>query len=112
MARSSLIGLTELMQSVVDEMARLAEQHAGDEQSTGRLAELADKLKHWEEGSNTTPGAGGGAPIVAVTAPAGMLLASQDNVALGSEKKVDIVSGGDAEIAAGRNVFLREESGS
>jgi type VI secretion system secreted protein VgrG len=31
-----------------------------------------------------------------VTAPAGIALASQDNVALGSEKKVDVVSGGDA----------------
>ncbi|MGJ9416238.1 type VI secretion system Vgr family protein [Massilia sp. CMS3.1] len=111
LARSSLIGLTELMQSVVDEMARLAEQHAGDEPSSPRLAELAEKLKHWEDGSNTAPGGDGAAPIVAVTAPAGMVLASQDNVALGSEKKVDVVSGGDVGVTAGGNVFVRAARG-
>jgi type VI secretion system secreted protein VgrG len=111
LARSGLIGLTELMQSVVDEMAKLAGQHAGDEAPSGRLAELADKLRHWEDGSNTAPGSNGAAPIVAVTAPAGMLLASQDNVALGSEKKVDVASGGDVELSAGRNVFVRAARG-
>lgn len=111
LARAGLIGLTELMQSVVDEMARLAEQHAGDEPGSGRLAELAEKLKHWEDGTNTAPGTGAAAPIVAVTAPAGIVLASQDNVALGSEKKVDVVSGGDAGITAGRNVFVRAARG-
>jgi type VI secretion system secreted protein VgrG len=102
------------MQSVVDELAKLAEQHAGDEESSGKLAELAEKLKRWEDGSNTAPDAGGttgAAPIVAVTAPAGMVLASQDNVALGSEKKVDVVSGADAGITAGRNVFVRAGRG-
>jgi len=118
LARSGLIGLTEVMQSVVDELAKLAEQHAGDEESSGKLAELAEKLKRWEDGTNTAPGAApaadgttGAAPIVAVTAPAGMVLASQDNVALGSEKKVDVVSGADAGITAGRNMFVRAGRG-
>ncbi len=111
LARAGLIGLTELMQSVVDEMARLAEHHAGDEVASGRLAELADKLRHWEDGSNTAPDATGAAPIVAVTAPAGLLLASQDNAALASEKKVDVASGADLELAAGRNIFVRAARG-
>ncbi|MFC4931370.1 type VI secretion system Vgr family protein [Massilia sp. GCM10023247] len=108
LAREGLSGLAALMQSVADEMARLAAEHAGDEASNGRLAELVDKLKAWDAGSNVAASSGGGgAPMVAVTAPAGIVLASQDNVALGSEKKVDVVSGGDAEVAAGRNVFVR-----
>ena len=111
LSRSGLVGLAELMQSVADEMARLAEHHAGDEGSSGRLAELADKLKAWDAGSNVAPGAIGAAPIVAVTAPAGIVLASQENVALGSEKKVDVVSGGDAQVSAGRNVFVRAARG-
>jgi type VI secretion system secreted protein VgrG len=111
LSRVGLIGLTELMQSVVDEMAKLAGQHAGDEQGTGRLAELVDKLKGWESGTNVAPGTGSAAPIVAVTAPAGIVLASQDNVALGSEKQVDLVSGADAQVSAGRNVFVRAARG-
>jgi len=111
LARGGLVGLAALMQSVVDEMAKLSAQHAGDEAGSARLAELVDKLKAWDAGTNVAPDAaatpGAGAPMVAVTAPAGIVLASQDNVALGSEKKVDVVSGGDAEVAAGRNVFVR-----
>jgi type VI secretion system secreted protein VgrG len=114
LSRVGLVGLAQLMQSVVDEMARLAEQHAGDEPGSARLAELADKLKRWDDGSNVAPGVGPGgpaAPIVAITAPAGIVLASQDNVALGSERTVDIASGGDAQVSAGRNVFLRAARG-
>ena len=108
LARAGLVGLASLMQSVADEMARLAAEHAGDEESSARLAELVDKLKGWDGGTNVAPGAGGrAAPMVAVTAPAGIVLASNDSVALGSEKKVDLVSGGDLELAAGRNVFVR-----
>ncbi|QOL49035.1 type VI secretion system Vgr family protein [Massilia litorea] len=111
LSRAGLIGLAELMQSVVDEMAKLAGQHAGDEAGSGRLAELVDKLKGWDSGTNVAPGSGGAAPIVAITAPAGIVLASQDNVALGSEKQVDLASGGDAQVSAGRNVFLRAARG-
>jgi len=107
LARAGLLGLAELMQSVVDELAKLAEQQAGDEKSSGRLAELVDKLKVWDAGSNTAPQAEGGAPIVAVSAPGGIVVGSQDNVGLGSERKVDIVSGGDTEMAVGKNFFVR-----
>ncbi|MFC5460685.1 type VI secretion system Vgr family protein [Massilia niabensis] len=110
LARAGLVGLAALMQSVADEMAKLAEQHAGDEPGNARLAELVDKLKAWDAGTNVAPGAAaaaGAAAMVAVTAPAGIVLASQDNVALASEKKIDVVSGGDAEVCAGGNVFVR-----
>ena len=112
LARAGLAGLAALMGSVADELAKLAAQHAGDEDSSARLAELVDKIKAWDHGSNVSgsnvaPGGAGGAPMVAVTAPAGIVLASDDNVALGSGKKVDVVSGGDAEVSAARNVFLR-----
>jgi type VI secretion system secreted protein VgrG len=53
----------------------------------------------------------GGAPIVAVTAEAGMVLASPDSVVLGSEKKATVASAGDAEITAGRNIFVRAARG-
>ncbi|WP_371763802.1 type VI secretion system Vgr family protein [Massilia sp.] len=111
LGRAGLVGLADLLQGVVDEVGRLAEHHAGDE-STGRLADLADKLRHWHDGSNVASGAGeGGAPIVAVTAPAGIVLASPDSLALGSEKKVTMASADDAEVSAGRNIFVRAARG-
>ncbi|WP_020652096.1 type VI secretion system Vgr family protein [Massilia niastensis] len=111
MARTGLVALADLMQGVVDELASLAQQHAGEEPGAVRLAELAERLRRWDGGSNMAPDAGGAAPLVAVTAPAGLVLASQDGVALGSERKVDVVSGGDAELTAGGNILVRAARG-
>jgi type VI secretion system secreted protein VgrG len=108
--RAGLVGLAEVMQGVLDELSRLAIEHAEDEAAKPRLAELVGKLKRWHEGSNLSAGEGG-QPIVAASAPAGILLASQDNVAVGAETKIDIVCAGDTEISAGRNLFMRAARG-
>jgi type VI secretion system secreted protein VgrG len=107
LARARLSGLADMLEGVVSTVGELAELHAGDE-ATVRLTELANRIRNWEAGSNVAPGAGsGGAPIVAVTAPAGIMLGSPDSVAIGSEKKVDVASAGDTEVSAGKHVFLR-----
>lgn len=109
--RAGLVGLAQVMQGILDEVGRLATVHTEDEPAQQRLAALADKLKHWHEGSNVAEPGGasgqGGAPIVAASAPAGMLLASNDNLALGATTKIDLISAGDAEVSTGRNIFLR-----
>ncbi|MCC2959282.1 type VI secretion system tip protein VgrG [Massilia sp. IC2-278] len=104
--RAGLVGLAEVMQGVLEELERQAISHNEDEEAKPRLAELVDKLKRWHEGSNVAPGAGG-APIVAATGPAGVLVASEDNVAIGAQSKIDLVSVADTELSAGRNLFLR-----
>ncbi len=111
LSRSGLVSIAELLHSVVDEMAKLANQHTGDEGSARRLAELSDKLKRWDGGSNVAPGESGGEPMVALSAPAGIIMASPANVAIGSESEVDVVSGGDAQTTAGGNLFLRAARG-
>jgi type VI secretion system secreted protein VgrG len=104
--RARLVGLTEVMTAVVDELARLAAEHGDDR--TGRIAALVDRVTRWDAGSNVSPASEGGATtIVAVTAPAGIIAASADNVAIGSEHQVNVVSGGDTEFVAGRNLFQR-----
>jgi type VI secretion system secreted protein VgrG len=104
--RERLVGLMEVMTAIVDELARLAAEHGDDR--TGRIAGLTGRVKHWQAGSNLPPASDGGAtPVVAMTAPAGIIAASADNVAIGSEKQVNMVSGGDTELVAGRNLFLR-----
>ncbi|RYG88536.1 MAG: type VI secretion system tip protein VgrG [Alphaproteobacteria bacterium] len=111
LARAGLLGLAELMQSIADEVARLADKHTEDEPSGERLADLSEKLRRWDQCSNVAPGDKGAEPIVAVTAPAGIMVASQDNVALGSEKQLDMVSGGDVRTSAGKNIFVRAARG-
>lgn len=104
--RGALLGLAEVLQGVLEELERQAVSHNEDEEAKPRLAGLVDKLRRWHEGSNMAEGAGG-APIVAASGPAGVLVASEDNVAIGAQSKVDLVSVSDTEISAGRNIFVR-----
>ena len=106
--RPGLAGLADVMQGILDEVGKLAAVHTDDEPTGQRLAALVDKLKRWHAGSNVAEGAaGGGEPILAATAPNGVIVASNDNLALGASGKVDVVSAGDAELAAGKNIFVR-----
>jgi len=105
--RAGLVGLVDVMQGILDEVGRLATVHTEDEPSQRRLAALAEQLKCWHGGSNVAPDGAGGVPIVAATAPNGVVVASSDNLALGASSKIDVVSAGDAEVSTGRNLFLR-----
>jgi type VI secretion system secreted protein VgrG len=106
--RAGLTGLADVMQGILDEVGKLAAVHTDDEPAGQRLAALVDKLKRWHAGSNVAEdAAGGGAAILAATAPSGIIVASNDNLALGAGSKVDVISVGDTEVTAGRNVFVR-----
>jgi type VI secretion system secreted protein VgrG len=106
--RGNLIGLAQVMQGVLDELSRLAVEHAQDEEAKPRLADLVDKLKRWHEGTNVAQGIDQAAqPILAAAAPGGIILGSDDNIALGAQTKIDLVSAGDTELSTGRNLFLR-----
>ena len=110
--RGGLVGIAEALHGVLDTLGRLAADHGDSEEAKPRLETLAARLRAWHDGSNVAPrvaeGSGeGGAPMVAVSAPAGVVVASDDSIALGAQAKIDIVSGGDAEVAAGRSLFLR-----
>lgn len=106
MARGALVGLTELLQGVADEVERLAKEHAVDTTGAARIGELAARLRGWDADGGTQA-----SPMVAVTAPAGIVVASGQAVALGSETQVDVVSGGDAGISAGASLFARAARG-
>ena len=96
-----------MLQGLVDEVRKLPSITQASE-ATGRLADLAGKLRDWHDRSSVAPNSkDGGAPIVAMTAPAGIVLASLDSMVLGSEKKVIVATEDDAEVSAGRNIFMR-----
>jgi type VI secretion system secreted protein VgrG len=107
--REGLVGLAGVMQGVLDELTRLANEHSEDEQAKPRLAELVEKLKAWHDGSNVAPSAPrlDKDPIIAATAPGGIVLGSDDNLALGAQTKIDVVCAGDTELSSGGNLFAR-----
>nr|WP_307727967.1 type VI secretion system Vgr family protein [Massilia terrae] len=107
--RDKLVGLAQVMQGVLDELSRLAIENSEDEAAQPRLAALVDKLQRWHEGSNTAAGSlrPDAPPVLAGAAPGGIVFGSDDNLALGARTKVDVISAGDAELVAGRNLFVR-----
>lgn len=107
--RDGLNGLAEALKTIQKQLAGLADTHNAGGTDGAPLSQLAGHVKQWENGSNTdsgTPDTGGGQPIVAVEAPAGLLLGSQANVFIGAQTHVDIVSVGNTQLSTGRKLML------
>lgn len=106
--RTELIGLVEAMQGIQRQLAELAATHHADDTDDKELAQLIGYLKTWEAGSNTdNDGEGGGQPVVALSAPAGMAMTSQDNIAIGAQTHVDLVSLGNTQLSVGKKLLAR-----
>ncbi|HAT32178.1 MAG TPA: type VI secretion system tip protein VgrG, partial [Janthinobacterium sp.] len=108
--RTGLTGLAEVINNIQQHLAQLADTHGADETDNKALSQLVKHVAQWENGSNVERGAasaGGGAAIVGVDAPAGMILSSGDNIALGAQSHVDIVSVGNTQLSSGRKLLVR-----
>lgn len=111
--RAELIGLAEALQGVQRELAALSATHHADGTDDKELGRLVACLKQWEAGSNTESGGAGegGQPLVAVSAPAGLAMASQESVAIGAQTHVDLLSIGNTQLSVGRKLLARASEG-
>lgn len=107
--RAELIGLVEALQGVQQHLSELSLAHHAEETDDKELKQLIGYLTQWEAGSNVDrDGTGaGGQPVVAVSAPAGVAVTSQDNVVIGAQTHVDLVSVGNTQLSAGRKLLAR-----
>jgi type VI secretion system secreted protein VgrG len=107
--RAELIGLVEALQGVQQQLSELAATHHGIDADDKELNQLIGYLKQWEAGSNTQSESTspGGRPIVALSAPAGVAVASQDNIAIGAQTHVDMVSIGNTQLSVGKKLLAR-----
>jgi type VI secretion system secreted protein VgrG len=108
LARTELVTLVEALQVVQQQLSELSVSHHANDSDDAELNQLIDYLKQWEAGSNTQCDAkGGGQPVVALSAPAGVAMTSQDNIAIGAQTHVDMVSIGNTQLSAGRKFLAR-----
>lgn len=106
--RDALLGLAEVLQSVQQQLSELAQTHHADSTPAIKLEGLLKRLKAWDEGTNVDPnGREGKAPVVAVSAPAGVAIGSQDNVLVGAQSQIDLISVGETTLNAGKNFLIR-----
>ncbi|MGF6273334.1 type VI secretion system secreted protein VgrG [Massilia sp. UYP11] len=109
--RAELTGLADGLRDIADQLAKLAETHAKDPDNGPLLTQLVDKLRHLDHGTNAVEGSAGGAPIVAVSGPAGIVMASAESLALGAEKNIDLITAADTHLAAGGRTSVRATNG-
>ena len=107
--RGELIGLVEALQGVLQHLSELSATHHAGSTDDERLKQLVGYLNQWEAGSNTeNRSANGGAqPVVALSAPAGLAMTSQDNVAIGAQTHIDVLSLGNTQLSVGRKLLAR-----
>jgi type VI secretion system secreted protein VgrG len=106
--RDALLGLAEVLQSVQQQLSELAQTHHADATPALKLKSLVKRLKAWDEGTNVDPdGREGKAPVVAVSAPAGVAIGSQDNVLVGAQSQIDLVSVEETTLNAGKTILIR-----
>jgi type VI secretion system secreted protein VgrG len=112
--RTELIDLADGLRDIADQLAKLAETHAKDRANGPQLAQLVDKLRHLDHGTNAAAegsSGSGGAAIVAISGPAGIVMASQENLALGAEKNADLITAADTQLTAGGKTSVRAAQG-
>ncbi|USX23937.1 type VI secretion system tip protein VgrG [Oxalobacteraceae bacterium OTU3REALA1] len=97
--RDDLIGIADVLDSIAKHLASTAQTHSSDEEERPDLGALIDKLKNWQVGAKHS--------ILCASAAEGMLFASEKNIALGAQTKLDLLSAGDTSLASGKNVFVR-----
>ena len=111
---AGLAGLSEALASVQKQLAELAAAHEADPLETASLAQLNSHLASWEEGSSSggqAASGAGAAPIIAVDAPAGVLVGGQAGVAIGAQTHIDLVSIQNTQLSAGRKLLLQALKG-
>jgi len=111
--RAELIGLADGLRDIADQLAKLAETHAKDPASGALLTELVDKLRHLDNGTNASENSSGagGAPLVAISGPAGIVMASNESLALGAGKNADLITAADTRFTAGGKTSIRAAKG-
>lgn len=112
--RSEMVDLADALRDLAEQLSKLAVTHSADAVDGQQLPELITKLKNLHIGSNVQPGQGAGAgaqPIVGVTAPAGVIITSEQSLMVGARENVDIISAGNSHLIAGDKTLIRAAEG-
>ena len=102
--REELCRSANLGCQISDHLAQLAQKYSADSNDSSGLPLLAERISSWTDSEGNENAR---APIVAVSAPAGHFVGSQDAIGLGAQSTIDLVSGSDSRISTGRNLLAR-----
>lgn len=110
LARDSLAVELEAAQRLITQTAELVDTHQAGGTDTQPIDETRQRVADWEQGTNTAPGARtptSQQPMVALSGPAGILLASSQNVLATAGRNLELNSAIHTQLHAGRSLRLR-----
>lgn len=104
--RQELLGNLEVALAIARQLADLATTHEAGSTDTKAQQELLSGIEQWESrrGANA-------APAIAISAPAGIALASAGSVQAAAGTNLDFTAVQDANLSTGRKLALRAEQG-
>jgi type VI secretion system secreted protein VgrG len=106
--RDALVNLAEVLQSVHRQLSNLSATHHAEPTEAAKLDNMIRCLQEWDAGTNVNPqGNTGQAPVVAVSAPAGVAISSQDNLLLGAQSQADLISVGNIQASTAKGFLVR-----
>jgi type VI secretion system secreted protein VgrG len=112
MARKEFLSLMTDCAELAKSLGDYAGEHQGKPIETKAQEDLFDALKSWEGGSNTAPKENeGGAPAIALTAPAGISFATPKAVVSYAGMNLDTVAQQNLQMTAGQRVNLNAGKG-
>ena len=103
LSRDELIAGAELAEQIGQQLSDLTQKHSEDAADGNELKNLVQRIEGWHEKASTDAGKS----IIALSAPSGTFIGSQDALALSARSSVDVLSGGDSRVSAGGNLAIR-----
>jgi type VI secretion system secreted protein VgrG len=97
--RSPCMGAANLAHEVYLHLADVASKAAGDPEAEDSIGKVVSSVENWSDG--------GGDPVVAISAPKGILAGSPEAIVLASQTDIHADSGRDINIGAGGSLFAR-----
>lgn len=112
LARDEYAALMRDCSELFGALGKYAAEHQAMEQDGKAQDELHASFKRWENGSNTNPkGVDGGAPIIGITAPAGISFATPKAIVSYSGSNFDTVAQQHLQLTAGQRFNLNAGKG-
>lgn len=110
--RSEYLTLMEECLELFRSLGQHAAQHQALPLDVQAQEELASAFKRWDNGSNTVPrGEAGGAPVIGVTAPAGISFATAKTIVSYAAANIDTVAQQHLQMTSGQRVNLNAGKG-
>lgn len=103
LARQELIGQLEAALAIAKQLAELATTHEAGTADRQPAEKLAQRIKDWQHP--------GGDPAIAISAPAGLALASAEAITAASGTTLDLTAAQDAHLSTGRKLLLHAGQG-